>query len=427
MPQMGESITEGTISKWLKNVGDFVQQDEPILEISTDKVDAEIPSPTSGRLVGIRHLEGETVPINQVIATIETDSEAVQKREPLPESSELSTKTEGGSSLDVPPSVRDTVGTNEIKTTHHRGFRSSPLVRKMAKEHGLDISRITGTGLGGRVTKRDVLTYLETKPTPMSAQQEPGGRGTDATPSAVVVSSEPVVLVTADQTLIEPMSVMRKKIAEHMILSRRTSAHVTTVFEIEMTKVSRLREQYKGGVFERDGLRLTYLPFIAKACIDALKTYPILNASVVGDTILYKKDINIGIAVALGDGLIVPVIKKADEKSILGLARTIRDLADRARKKQLKPEEVQNGTFTITNPGVFGSLFGTPIINQPQVAILGVGKISKRPVVVDDAIAIRTMAYFSLSFDHRIIDGAVADQFMSEIKRRLENFELVGG
>jgi 2-oxoglutarate dehydrogenase E2 component (dihydrolipoamide succinyltransferase) len=418
MPQMGESIAEGTISKWLKQIGDLVERDEPLLEISTDKVDAEIPSPAAGCLVAVTHREGETVPVNEVIAVIETDSQVTA--EPLDMTQAPAAPEPSAPSAEA----ATTISVERIPTAERlKQMRSSPLIRRMAREHGIDISQIPGTGLGGRVTKRDILSYLENRAAMAVREERPQP---EAPVEGFLELPAMTPLVVEERMRIEPMSAMRKKIAEHMVLSRRTAAHVTTVFEIDMTRIVRLREQFKEKVLERDGLKLTYMPFIAKACIDAIKAYPILNASVNGDTILYKKDINLGIAVALDWGLIVPVVKQADEKSLLGLARAMQDLADRARRKQLKPEDVQGGTFTITNPGIFGSLFGTPIINQPQVAILGVGVIAKRPVVIDDAIAIRSMAYFALSFDHRLIDGAVADQFMSHIKRTLENFEPLG-
>jgi 2-oxoglutarate dehydrogenase E2 component (dihydrolipoamide succinyltransferase) len=428
MPQMGESITEGTISKWLKGTGDLVERDDPILEISTDKVDAEIPSPVTGRIIDIIHKEGATVPINEVIAVIETGpsevGDAVSRSElpslpsspvtghhgPPPAETALSTpQTE-------PPLRPDWAGAPASVPIGAKRRRASPLVTRIAEEHGIEINRIQGTGLDGRITKRDILKYLEDRDSPLAVE------GAEVVP--VPIETPLLSPHAGEQVRIEPMSVMRQRIAEHMLMSRRTSAHVSTVFEVDMTPVSRIRQHVKDTVLAREGVKLTYLPFIAKACVGALQRYPLLNASVSGDTIVYHRDINLGIAVALDWGLIVPVIRKAEEKDLLGIARSIQDLADRARQKKLKPEEVQGGTFTITNPGTFGSLFGTPIINQPQVAILGVGAINKRVVVTDEEmLAIRSMAFFSLSFDHRIIDGALADQFMSEIKKTLESYD----
>ncbi|MBI4468373.1 MAG: 2-oxoglutarate dehydrogenase, E2 component, dihydrolipoamide succinyltransferase [Acidobacteria bacterium] len=422
MPQMGESIAEGTITKWLKQIGESVARDEPLFEISTDKVDAEIPSPAAGILVAVEHRESETVPINTVVAWLETDAaaaESVKAKPPVPKPSDAAAAPPAAavpavapmpkSEKPVPPPPEKTEPAVEDEST-----RSSPLVRKMAAEHGIDLNRIQGTGLGSRVTKRDIMSYLENQETgarPAAPPPPPSA----AAPSAVTPNWP------GERAERVPMSTIRKKTAEHMVMSRRTSAHVTTVFEVDLTRVAKVREPLKELYLRQEGLKLTYLPFIAKAVIDALKAYPIVNSSVVEESILFKKDVNLGIAVALDWGLIVPVIKRADEKSLLGLSRSISELADRARSKQLKPDEVQGGTFTITNPGVYGSLFGTPIINQPQVAILGVGAVTKRPVVIDDAIAIRSMVYLALSFDHRIIDGAVADQFMAHIKRYLES------
>lgn len=457
MPQMGESIAEGTITKWFKQLGDRVKRDEPLFEISTDKVDAEIPSPAEGVLVEILVGEGETVPIKTVVARLETEVGAVTgppspAAEPVAASSsppETTPRSEQPSRFPSPPRPASEPPQGERRLTLEpypwekqkktitltlpveslragvasRPLRTSPVVRKLAREYNIDLSQLQGTGMGGRITKRDLLSYLENRRVSPTAAVSIGA-GTEE----VAVSAPPIKLdLPQDRAEIVPMTVMRKKIAEHMILSQRTSAHVTTVFEIDMTRVAELRRELREEFEKRHGIHLTYLPFITKATIDALKAFPLLNASVAEDKIIYHKDINIGIAVALDWGLIVPVIKNADEKSLVGLAKAIADLAARARSKQLKPEEVQGGTFTITNPGLFGSLFGTPIINQPQVAILGVGQIAKRPVVIEtdsgDALAIRSTAYFALTFDHRLIDGAVADQFMSHIKRALEKFD----
>jgi pyruvate dehydrogenase E2 component (dihydrolipoamide acetyltransferase) len=413
MPQMGESIAEGTITKWIKGVGDKVERDEPLFEISTDKVDAEIPAPASGILKEIRVQPGATVPINTVVGIIAGEAEAVRPDTPTvvirPATPPSSSVTAAPPS--VPEKPRSEMSVDELRQT-----RSSPVVRKIAAEHRVDIRDIPGTGIAGRVTKQDILGHIEGREAP---QPPPSAAPSPAAPATPVVPA----YQPGERVGIVPMSPIRKKTAEHMVLSKRISAHVTTVFEIDMTRVDQLRAKYRQAYEERSGVKLTYMPFIIKATIDALKALPILNSSVEGDTIVYKKDINIGMAVALDWGLIVPVIRNADEKNVLGLARAVNDVAERARAKKLRVDEVQGGTFTITNPGVFGSLFGTPIINQPQVGILGVGTIEKRPVVRDDAIAIRTMAYFALSFDHRIVDGAEADRFMAHIKKGLQEFD----
>jgi pyruvate dehydrogenase E2 component (dihydrolipoamide acetyltransferase) len=422
MPQMGESIAEGTIVRWIKKVGDKIDRDEPLFEISTDKVDAEIPSPAAGVIAEIRVKEGETVPVNSVVAVIGAAGEAAAAVPAAPKTPVPTAPPEPG-----PAGTghrEDTVARHQEPVA--RGFngaggsteetireRSSPLVRKIAKEHDVDLSQIHGTGIAGRVTKDDIVAFLE--------KRAPAGRGEGA-PAERVREAAPPGAMKAASDHSEKMSVMRKRIAEHMILSRRTSAHVHSVFEVNFTRLAQIREA-KRAEFERAGAKLTYMSFIIKAAVDAMRAVPIVNASVDGDTIVYHKDVNVGIAVALDWGLIVPVIKNADGRNLLGLSRAVVDLANRARNKQLKPDDVAGGTFTITNPGVFGALFGMPIINQPQVAILGVGNVEKRPVVVDDAIAIRPMAYLTLGYDHRVIDGAVADQFMSLMKQSLENWD----
>ena len=441
MPQMGESIAEGTIVRWIKKVGDTVDRDEPLFEISTDKVDAEIPAPAAGVLTDIKVQEGETVPVNAVVAMIGQQGEpaapppaateapppAKSGAEPASKAAKAgvahaaaSTQAQG----DGQPAAANGVSTGaadgapldgaETAATDHedgRRQKSSPLVRRIAREHNVDISQVHGSGIGGRVTKTDILGFLEHKP------QQPPGEAKPPLQARPVPAYQP-----GDRVEIKPLSVIRRKIAEHMVLSRRTSAHVHSVFHVNFSTVERIRQQKKGE-YERAGARLTYMAFIAKAVVDALRRHPIVNASLDGDNVVYKKDINLGIAVALESGLIVPVIRNADEKNVLGLSRAIADVADRARNKQLKPEEVHGGTFTITNPGQFGSQFGLPIINQPQVAILGVGTIEKRPIVIDDAIAIRTMAYLTLGYDHRLVDGAVGDQFMADIKQQIEQFD----
>ncbi len=402
MPQMGESIAEGTIVRWIKKVGESVERDEPLFEISTDKVDAEIPSPAAGVLTDIKVKEGETVAVNSVVAEI---GQANEVREAAPAKQQAD-----GQTTPVPTPADRTVRAVPPEQPSDNGRRrSSPLVRRIAKEHNVDIAQIAGSGIGGRVTKHDILGYIERGDVQPSPSRAPGVREARKPERA-----------SADR--IEKLSVMRKKIAEHMVLSQHTSAHVHSVFHVNFSTVEKLRQQ-KRAEYEQAGVKLTYMAFIARVVVEALHRHPIVNASIEGDNVVYKKDINLGIAVALDDGLIVPVIKNADEKNVLGLSRAIADVAERARAKRLNPDEVHGGTFTITNPGQFGAQFGMPIINQPQVAILGVGTIEKRPVVIDDAIGIRTMAYLTLGYDHRLVDGAVADQFMADVKQHLECFD----
>jgi len=523
MPQMGESIAEGTVTKWLKKIGDSVKRDEPLFEISTDKVDAEIPAPIAGVLTEILIQPGTTVEVGTVVGRIGVAGAAIATPAPAapvatpappaptpapaaptpapapapapvpvppPAAAAPAVDTYSGGNF-VPERPRDGMTTGELRMA-----RSSPVVRKIAQEYGVDINEVPGTGLGGRVTREDILSYVESRKSAAIKRDAPAVQAAPAsiTPAAAPapapvrppVTPPPVPQVTpppvpripaaaaaavsesgpatlrfttlpgGSPTLVPapvtppappaapapsthtgpiaaargtgrvevvPMSPIRKKTAEHMVMSKRTSAHVSTVWEVDMTRVAMLRSKYKQTYEERSNVKLTYTPFIVKATIDALKAFPILNSRVDGDTIVYLRDINIGMAVALDWGLIVPVIHAADEKNVLGLARIVNDLGERARIKKLKVEEVQGGTFTITNPGSFGSLFGTPIINQPQVAILGVGTIEKRPVVREDAIAIRTMAYFCLTFDHRIIDGSEADKFMAHFKNAMQNFD----
>jgi len=509
MPQMGESIAEGTITRWLKKVGERVERDEPLFEISTDKVDAEIPSPAAGTLQEVRFKEGDTVEVNVVVAVIGEGDGASSAPEPAKQEAAAAAAPTGPSaapasqaaasappppqppapsqpapqpgapapqqraaapqpaapSQPAPPSppqppappsggasaagvtpasgspqatsgAPPADGSHGARTAEElRRTRSSPLVRKIAAEHNIDISRLEGTGASGRVTKNDILSYIESGAA-MSPQQAAAGQQQQAaapqgyapqadSPAMRGPSQAPPPVQPAEGDRVEPMSVMRKKIAEHMTMSQRTSAHVATVYEIDMTRVHRLREAKKSEFRQRVGTKLSYMPFIFQAVTQAIRRFPVFNSQVAGDQIIYKRDINLGMAVALDWGLIVPVIKRADDLSIAGLAKAANDLADRARAKQLKPDEVAGGTFTITNPGVFGGLFGTPIINQPQVAILGVGTIEKRPRVIttedgEDVIAVRRMAYFALSFDHRIIDGADAERFLSYVKEILE-------
>ena len=519
MPQMGESIAEGTITKWFKQVGDHVDRDEPLFEISTDKVDAEIPSPAAGTLTEIRFKEGDTVEVNTTVAVLDgasagseakeaapTTASAVATPEPAKEQIEEAKQPEKPAAAEPAPTPAQTAasaatGTEvdqadgadgskaatpkaaapetvaDLQRTEAttpaadasqtaqpdqtaepgptsqaspagdngatasaeelRRTKSSPLVRKIAQEHGVDIASLEGTGLSGRVTKNDILSFIESGSPAASGQRTaapaaPSGITSPLSPAvgqASAAAPAPSPVKPAEGDRIEQMTIMRKKISEHMVQSRRTSAHVTTVYEIDMSRIAKLREQNKQSFEERTGTKLTYMPFIFQAVNNALRKFPIFNAQVSGDQIIYKRDINLGMAVALDAGLIVPVIKRADDLSIAGLARAANDLADRARTKQLKPDEVGGGTFTITNPGVFGGLFGTPIINQPQLAILGVGKIEKRTKVLtttdgDDYIAIRWMAYFALSFDHRVIDGADAERFLAYVKEQLEAGEF---
>ncbi|MGO9095447.1 MAG: dihydrolipoamide acetyltransferase family protein [Bryobacteraceae bacterium] len=391
MPQMGESIVEGTLTKWLKKPGQRVERDEPLFEISTDKVDTEIPAPAAGVLSAALVEEGQTVAINTVVARIdETGSaQAAELAEPAP--------------APAPAPPPEPAPAPQPAPAEEQAGPLSPLVRRMAREHNIDLSQVTGTGAGGRITKQDVEAHLaqrQAAPAPPPPPSAPGAK-----------------------SRIEPMSTMRVKIAEHMLMSQRVSPHVTTVHKVDMTRVAAVRARHKEEVKARYGHSLTFLPFVARAAAEALRAYPLANASVDGHNIVYHNEIHIGIAVALEAGLIVPVIRNAGEKNVLGLQRAIADLAARARARQLKPDEVQGGTFSITNFGSFGSLFGTPIINQPQVAILGVGTVEKTPVVTkDDAIAIRSISLIGLTFDHRLLDGAYADQFMTRLKTVLENW-----
>jgi len=445
MPQMGESIAEGTLSKWLKKVGDPVKRDEPIFEISTDKVDAEIPAPTSGVLAEILVQEGQTVPVQTLVARVETDvNAAVGAGAAAAPSAPAAAATEtaapkaavaaGGppqkqSASSAAASSHQTPAAS-TQTTHGNGAganslesrlrtKSSPLVRRMAADHGVELSALHGSGIAGRVTKRDLLEFLESG----------GGAGAAQRPAAAAPSSAthgPLPEPWPGDS-VESMTKMRALIADHMVASRHTSAHVSTFFEVDFTRIARIRAKHRAEFEKTTGEKLTYLPFIIKAVTDGLRAHPVLNAAVRGNEIIYRKQINIGIAVALDWGLIVPVIKNADNLSLTGLTRSLNDLANRARTKRLDPREVQDGTFTITNPGVFGSMIGTPIINQPQVGILCLGAIEKRPKVIagpdgEDTIAIRTCSYLSLSFDHRIVDGADADRFMSFVKKTLETF-----
>jgi len=453
MPQMGESIVEGTLTKWLKKPGDRVERDEALFEISTDKVDTEVPSPAAGTLAEVLVQEGQTVPINTVVARIDETGAARRVEQPAEAAVQAAAppaEAPTPAAVAVAPEPAPEPAATEVAEAVGP---LSPLVRKMLREHNLDPRLIKGTGAGGRITKQDVEAYLAARaqaaaaPPPVAAAAPPAVAAAAPPPVAPAAAppppppaaaaappvapaappaqpeAAPLPRAEAAKVRIEPMSIMRQKIAEHMIMSRRTSAHVTTIHRVDMTRVARMRERYKAEIQQRYGFSLTYLPFVTRAAAQALRAYPLLNASIDGTNIVYHNEINIGIAVALENGLIVPVIRNADEKSVIGLQRAIVDLATRARSRQLKPDEVHGGTFSITNFGSFGSLTGTPIINQPQVAILGVGAVEKAPVVVDDdKIAIRSVCLLSLTFDHRLIDGALADQFMLKVKSVLENW-----
>lgn len=486
MPQMGESIAEGTITRWLVKVGESVERDQPLFEISTDKVDAEIPSPASGTLIEVRHEEGETVPVNEVVALIgeagegsgdgagakaeesaedekaaapkesseddeaaEDDAEEAEDGEDAAaaeagaedEDAEADGDEEAGDETEADGGKKAAAGEESLEDRVRR--TSSPVVRKMAKAEGVDLTEVEGTGIHGRVTKKDMEAHLETRgeaaPKKEAAKKEapkkaasapakaaPAPKAGAPAPSTKVDTGFHVPAYTEGEAVeIEPMSKIRQITAAHMRYSKDTSAHVTTVFHIDMSNVHQVRERAKKNFLKVNGTKLTYMPFIFKAVAGALKRHKQINAAIDGTNVVYKQDINLGMAVAMDRGLLVPVLRNADQLSLLGLARTANDLADRARSKKLGPDELRGGTFTITNPGVFGSLFGTPIINQPQVAIMGIGAIEKRPVVVsgehgNDMIAIKTMSYFAITYDHRLVDGADADHFMNDVKKTLE-------
>jgi pyruvate dehydrogenase E2 component (dihydrolipoamide acetyltransferase) len=443
MPQMGESIFEGTITKWLKKAGDKIERDEPLFEISTDKVDAEIPSPSAGVLKEIKVGEGQTVPIQTVVAVIEA-SDGASSSAPAAAPAKPATATPAPpsaaakSAAPAPSAPAPAAQQPQAAAPSGEKVRSSPLVRKIARENNIDVSQVPGTGAGGRVSKSDILSAVQgggapaaaasaspvsaapTAPPARPAGVPPASGGASA--SAVLENAVPREKMYFGHYEVQPMSVMRQRIAEHMVLSKRVSPHVYSVDEADMTAIATLRAKMKNKFEETTGTKLTFMPFFVRAAVEALRAFPTVNSSVDGTNIVLHKECNIGIAVALDWGLIVPVIKNAEEKNFLGIARTMNDLAERARAKKLKPEEVAEGTFAITNPGVFGGLFGLPVINQPNVAILGLGTIEKRPVVIDDAIAIRSMVYLTLSYDHRVVDGAVAHQFMAKLKHTLENW-----
>jgi|CZKS01.1.fsa_nt_gi 2-oxoglutarate dehydrogenase E2 component (dihydrolipoamide succinyltransferase) len=447
MPQMGESIVEGTLTKWLKKAGEHVERDEPLFEISTDKVDTEIPAPAAGVLKEVLVEEGKTVAISTVVGRIEEGAGNGASATSVPALTLGATTPEAAPApaaakpaAPPPPAavqepfvaeprkepVASSAGPYPIPVPEPQQPAPtdgplSPLVRKMAREYNIDLRQVKGTGAGGRISKQDLETYMSAQGAKTMAQASTPAAAAQP-PAPAPAAPPPMPRAQAPQARVEPMSIMRSKIAEHMLASKRTSAHVTTVHKTDLTKVAKLRDRHKAEFQQRYGYSLTYLPFVIAATVEAIHEYPILNASIEGSNIIYHNEINIGIAVALENGLIVPVIRNADEKNVLGLQRSIVDLATRARSRQLKADEVQGGTFSITNFGSFGSVFATPIINQPQVAILGIGAVEKQPVVIDDAIAIRSVAYLALTFDHRLIDGALADQFTGKVKSILENW-----
>ena len=456
MPQMGESIFEGTITKWLKKPGDKIERDEPLFEISTDKVDAEIPSPSAGVLKEIKVNEGQTVPIQTVVAVIDADgasisagtSPSASAPAPAPAKAEAPAQASAPPRTEAPakpspspaPSASRAAAPSSASPApqqrpNGQKIRSSPLVRRIARENNVDLSQIPGTGAGGRISKHDIRAAIEgggasrsssgvsaagAAPARVASVPPPASGGTAA--SAVLETAVPREKMYFGQYEVQPMSVMRQRIAEHMVLSKRVSPHVYSVDEVNVSGIAALRSKLKDKFEQSSGTKLTFMPFFVRAAVEGLRAFPTVNSSVDGTNIVLHKECNIGIAVALDWGLIVPVIKNAEEKNFLGIARALNDLAERARAKKLKPEEVAESTFSITNPGVFGGLFGLPVINQPNVAILGLGTIEKRPVVIDDAIAIRSMVYLTLSYDHRVVDGAVAHQFMGKVKHTLENW-----
>ncbi len=452
MPQMGESIAEGTITRWLVKVGEKVERDQPLFEISTDKVDAEIPSPAAGVLLEIRNQEGETVPVNQVVAMIgeagsATASAPAAAAAPAPAPAAAATAAAPAPAAPVAaaPAAPAAAAPAAVPVSPAGSLEervrqlSSPLVRSIAAKEGIDLAQLTGTGIHGRVTKQDMLDYIaQGKPVRAAAAVAPAAAPAAPRAAAAPAAAAPpaagkvetgfhvAAYQPGDNVTIEPMSKIRQITAAHMRYSKDTSAHVTTVFHMDFTKVDRIRARAKDKFFKMNGTKLSYMPFIFKSVAAALRAHPKVNASIDGTNVVFKKDVNIGMAVALDWGLLVPVIRNADQLNLLGLAKTANDLADRARAKKLGPDELKGGTFTITNPGVFGSLFGTPVINQPQVAILGIGAIEKRPMVMTDAdgcdtIAIRVMSYFGITYDHRLVDGADADHFMNSVKKMLES------
>jgi pyruvate dehydrogenase E2 component (dihydrolipoamide acetyltransferase) len=453
MPQMGESIFEGTITKWLKKPGDRIERDEPLFEISTDKVDAEIPSPSAGVLKEIKVTEGQTVPIQTVVAVIEAAGAAAAAPAATPEPSPAPEKAAAPKAAPAPPApaaptpapapvppapaAASTPDAAPAVPGNGQKIRSSPLVRKIAKENNVDLASMEGSGAGGRISKKDILAAVESggakTATPAAAAPAPLAAATSASPAPppgpggavahpVLENAVPRERIYFGNYEAQPMSVMRQRIAEHMVASKRVSPHVYSIDEADMTKIAKIRERSKAPFEAKYGTKLTFMPFFVRACVEALRAFPTVNASADAATVVLHREINVGIAVALDWGLIVPVLKNAEEKNFLGLARGMNDLAERARAKKLKPEEVQEGTFSITNPGVYGGLMGLPVINQPNVAILGIGAIQKRPMVIDDAIAVRSMVYLTLSYDHRVVDGAIAHQFVGKVKAYLEGW-----
>ena len=446
MPQMGESIFEGTITKWLKKPGDKVERDEPLFEISTDKVDAEIPSPSAGVLKEIKIAEGQTVPIQTIVAVIDgAGSASASAPAPAPAAAPAKAAAPAPAAIPAPapaparPAAPAAPAAAAALASTER-IHSSPLVRRLAKEHNIDLASMEGTGAGGRITKEDIEAVIAAQSAPAAAAPAAAARPPVLPPPPAPVAPPGAPAVHGTQFMpalqlgvprervyfgnyeVQPLSNMRQKIAEHMVASKHVSAHVYSVDEIDMTRVAAIRAKAKAEFEQRYETKLTFMPFFVKAAVAGLRAYPTLNASLDGTSMVLHKEINVGIAVALDWGLIVPVIKNADEKNLLGIQRNLNDLAERARTKKLKPEEVQEGTFSITNPGVFGGLFGLPVISQPNVGILGLGAIEKRPVVIDDAIAIRSMCYVTLSYDHRVVDGAIAHQFLHKVKETLENW-----
>jgi len=452
MPQMGESIFEGTITKWLKKPGDKVERDEPLFEISTDKVDAEIPSPSAGVLKEIKIPEGKTVPIQTVVAVIDGAAPAAASAPAPAKTPAPAPARPAASAPSAPPPAAPAPAATSLSAAPAAGtgterIHSSPLVRRLAKEHGVDLASLEGTGAGGRITKQDMEAAIAAQsgeaaaPAPTTAAAQPAPAARPSPPPPPTPAAAPgVAAVHGSQFLpalqvgvpreriyfgsyeVQPLTVMRQKIAEHMVASKHVSPHVYSVDEIDMTKIAVLRAKSREDFEKRYETKLTFMPFFVKAAVAGLRAYPTLNASLDGTNVVLHKEVNIGIAVALDWGLIVPIIKNADEKNFLGIQRNLNDLAERARAKKLKPEEVQEGTFSITNPGVFGGLFGLPVISQPNVGILGLGAIEKRPVVINDSIAIRSMCYVTLSYDHRVVDGAIAHQFLHKVKETLENW-----
>jgi pyruvate dehydrogenase E2 component (dihydrolipoamide acetyltransferase) len=455
MPQMGESIFEGTITKWLKKPGDRIERDEPLFEISTDKVDAEIPAPSAGVLKEIKVKEGQTVPIQTVVAVIEAAgtaaavsapaAPAIPEKAPAPKAATPAPPAAVAAPAPAPPAAnagqgsQGSQGSQVSQATpavreNGQKVRSSPLVRKLAKEHNVDLTELEGSGAGGRVSKKDILAALESgaaRPAaPAAAAPAQSAAAAPQAPPAtggavfhpVLENSVPRERIYFGNYEAQPMSVMRQRIAEHMVASKHVSPHVYSIDEADMTRIAKIRERSKAAFEAKYGTKLTYMPFFVRACVEGLRAFPTVNASADGSTMVLHREINVGIAVALDWGLIVPVLKNSEEKNFLGLARGINDLAERARAKKLKPEEVQEGTFSITNPGIYGGLMGLPVINQPNVAILGIGAIQKRPMVIDDAIAVRSMVYLTLSYDHRVVDGAIAHQFVARVKAYLENW-----